>query len=198
MMVDVKDICHEPVFLKAVPVKCEISSVPSELGLATLRENLSTTVPQFKDANGDTQECSWIEVRINDDFSISSSEVVERVCSILSYFFNVKNRHIGFGGFNTSDIQNMIMDKMPSVSEIYTVFKEDADSNPIYTRGLSMSAFITNTSLINLGDDLQTKTGNIHLEEFMYPTFYTNTENELKKRIKVVNKNINILSKNNY
>ena len=32
----------------------------------------------------------------------------------------------------------------------------------------------------------------------MYPVLYTNTEQELKKRIRVVNKNINILSRNNY
>ena len=32
----------------------------------------------------------------------------------------------------------------------------------------------------------------------MYPVLYTNTEAELKNRIKVVNKNINILSRNNY
>lgn len=61
-----------------------------------------------------------------------------------------------------------------------------------------MAAFTTNTSLINLGDDLQVKTGNIALEPFMYPVLYTTTEEELKKRIKVVNKNLNILSKNNY
>ena len=61
-----------------------------------------------------------------------------------------------------------------------------------------MAAFTTNISLINLGDDLQIKTGNINLECFMYPTLYTNTERELRERIRVVNKNINILSKNNY
>lgn len=32
----------------------------------------------------------------------------------------------------------------------------------------------------------------------MFPTLYTNTQEELKERIRVVNKNINILSKNNY
>ena len=61
-----------------------------------------------------------------------------------------------------------------------------------------MACFSTNTSLINLGDDLQIKTGNISLEPFMYPVLYTNTEEELKKRIKVINKNINVLSRNNY
>jgi hypothetical protein len=33
-----------------------------------------------------------MEVRINDDYSISSYEVIERICSLLTYFFNVKNR----------------------------------------------------------------------------------------------------------
>lgn len=61
-----------------------------------------------------------------------------------------------------------------------------------------MAAYVTNTALINLGDDLQIKSGHIELEPFMYPVLYTNTEEELKNRIKVVNKNINILSRNNY
>ena len=61
-----------------------------------------------------------------------------------------------------------------------------------------MACFCTNTSLINLGDDLQIGSGRIGLEKFMFPVLYTNTENELKDRIKVINKNINILSRNNY
>lgn len=31
MMQDIKDLCHEPVFLPAIPIRCEISSVPQEL-----------------------------------------------------------------------------------------------------------------------------------------------------------------------
>ena len=61
-----------------------------------------------------------------------------------------------------------------------------------------MASFATDTSLINLGDDLSIKTGHIGLEQFMYPVLYTNTEQELGKRIKVVNKNLNILSRNSY
>lgn len=137
-------------------------------------------------------------MRINDDYSISSYEVMERVCSLFTYFFNVKNRKVGFGSFNTNDIVNLIMEKIPSISEIYTVFQDGKNGNPVYTHGISMAAFTTNTSLINLGDDLQVKTGNISLEPFMYPVLYTSTEEEMKKRIKVVNKNLNILSKNNY
>jgi hypothetical protein len=30
MMVDIKDLCHEPVLLPAIPIRCEISSVPEE------------------------------------------------------------------------------------------------------------------------------------------------------------------------
>lgn len=90
------------------------------------------------------------------------------------------------------------MEKVPAVSDIYTVYKKTHDSNPIYTHGISMAAFSTNTALINLGDDLQMKSGHIGLEPFMYPVLYTNTEDELRKRIRVVNKNINILSRNNY
>lgn len=110
----------------------------------------------------------------------------------------MKNKQVGFGSFNTNDIVNLIMEKIPSVSGIYTVFKTGIDSSPTYTHGISMACFATNTALINLGDDLQIKSGNISLEPFMYPVLYTNTEEELKKRIKVVNKNINILSRNNY
>ena len=84
------------------------------------------------------------------------------------------------------------------MSDIYTVYHNGTNETPIYTHGISMAAFATNTSLINLGDDLQIKTGTISLEPFMYPVLYTNTEAELKNRIKVVNKNINILSRNNY
>lgn len=56
------------------------------------------------------------------------------------------------------------MDKIPAVSDIYTVYRESNDSNPIYTHGISMACFTTNTALINLGDDLQIKSGNISLE----------------------------------
>ena len=48
-------------------------------------------------------------MRINDDYSISSYEVMERVCSLLTYFFSVKNKMVGFGSFNTNDIVNLIM-----------------------------------------------------------------------------------------
>lgn len=198
MMVDIKDLCHEPVFLPAIPIRCEISSVPVELALQYLQTNRSTTVPYMKDNSDNEIDASWLEVRINDDYSISSYEVIERICSLMTYFFNVKNRQVGFGSFNTNDIVNLIMEKVPAVSDIYTVYQTGLNSSPIYTHGISMATFATNTSLINLGDDLQIKSGNISLEPFMYPVLYTNTEAELKNRIKVVNKNINILSRNNY
>ena len=105
---------------------------------------------------------------------------------------------MGFGSFNTNDIVNLIMEKVPAVSDIYTVYKSGPKENPIYTQGISMATFATNTTLINLGDDLQVKSGNIFLQPFMYPVLYTNTEEELKNRIRVVNKNLNILSKGNY
>lgn len=124
--------------------------------------------------------------------------MIERICSLFTYFFTVSNRQVGFGSFNTNDIVNLIMEKIPAVSDIYTVYQSASESNPVYTHGISMAAFTTNTSLINLGDDLQIKSGNINLEPFMYPVLYTNTETELKERIRVVNKNINILSRNNY
>lgn len=199
MMIDLKDMCHEPVLLPALPVRCEISSVPFENAQQYLMANGHTTVPQYKDTTKETDvDASWIEVRINDDYSISSYEVMERVCSLMTYFFNVRNREVGFGSFNTNDIVNLIMEKVPAVSDIYTVYKPGPEENAIYTHGISMATFVTNTALINLGDDLQVKTGNIALEPFMYPVLYTNTEEELKERIRVVNKNINILSRNNY
>lgn len=197
-MIDIKDICHEPVFLPALPITCEISSVPQDIAETYLQSSKSSTVPYLMDDEGNQYDASWLEVRINDDYSISSYEVIERICALLTYFFNVKNRQVGFGSFNTNDIVNLIMEKVPAVSDIYTVYKENESKTPIYTHGLSMAAFTTNTSLINLGDDLQVKTGHIGLEQFMYPVLYTNTEEELKKRIRVVNKNINILSRNNY
>ena len=199
MMIDMKDMCHEPVLLPALPVRCEISSVPFENAQKFLVANGHTTVPQYEDENtGNYVDASWIEVRINDDYSISSYEVMERVCSLMTYFFNVRNREVGFGSFNTNDIVNLIMEKVPAVSDIYTVYKPGPEENAIYTHGISMATFVTNTALINLGDDLKVKTGNIALEPFMYPVLYTNTEEELKKRIRVVNKNINILARNNY
>ena len=155
MMFDLKDMCHEPVLMPAIPVRCEISSVPSEYAEQYLRANRHTTVPQYKDSKQDPlMDASWLEVRINDDFSISSYEVMERVCSLLTYFFNVRNREVGFGSFNTNDIVNLIMEKVPAISDIYTVYKPGEDENAIYTHGISMASFITNTSLINLGDDL--------------------------------------------
>ena len=200
MMVDIKDMCHEPVMMHALPIRCEISSIPSELAIKYLQTNKTTTVPLLKNniTDDDEEDASYLEIRMNDDYSISSYEVVERVCSLMSYFFNVKNRMVGFGSFNTNDIVNLIMEKIPGVSDIYTAYKTSKDSRPIYVHGISMACFSTNTSLINLGDDLQIKTGNISLEPFMYPVLYTNTEEELKKRIKVINKNINVLSRNNY
>lgn len=165
-----------------------------------LVSNKSTTVPKLgiTSENENGVDASWLEVRINDDYSISSIEVIERICSLFTYFFNVSNKQVGFGSFNTNDLLNMILDKIPTVSEIYTVYQEYEKGKPIYTHGISMASFSTNTSLINLGDDLQVKSGYINLEQFMYPVLYTNTENELKNRIKVVNKNINMLSRNNY
>lgn len=198
MMMDIKDMCHEPVFLPAIPVKCEISSVPLSMAYNYLTTSRNSTVPYIKGEDGNNWDSSWLEVRINDDYSISSYEVIERICSIFSYYFNVNNHKVGFGGFNTNDIVDMIMDKIGAVSDIFTVYQKDINSNPVYTHGISMATFITNTSLINLGDDLQVKTGHIGLEPFMYPVLYTNTEAELKNRIKVINKNINILSRNNY
>ena len=152
----------------------------------------------YKDNDEKDVDASWLEVRINDNYSISSYDVIERVCSLFTWFFDVKNRKVGFGSFDTNDLLNLIMEKIPAVSDIYTVYKPRKDVNPIYTHGISMACFTTNTSLINLGDDLQIGSGHIGLEKFMFPVLYTNTENELKNRIKVVNKNINILSRNNY
>ena len=122
MMVDIKDMCHEPVLMPALPIKCEISSVPTEEAYNYLRSSGNSTVPRIRKEDGSEYDASWLEVRINDDYSISSYEVAERVCSLLTYFFNVKNRKVGFGPFNTNDIVNLIMEKVPAVSEIYTVY----------------------------------------------------------------------------
>jgi len=93
-MFDIKDLCHEPVLMPALPIKCEISSVPYELAQAYLQTSRSSTVPTIEPEGDDSGEydASWLEVRINDDYSISSYEVMERVCSLFQYFFNVKNR----------------------------------------------------------------------------------------------------------
>lgn len=198
MMMDIKDMCHEPVFLPAIPVRCEISSVPQDLAEKYLQSNRTTTVPYLKDNDEKDYDASWLEVRINDDYSISSYEVMERICSLFTYFFNVKNRKVGFGSFNTNDIVNLIMEKVPAVSDIYTVYKASESKSPIYTHGISMAAFPTNTSLIKPEDCLNVKSGHIDLEPFMYPVLYTNTEEELKKRMRVVNKNLNILSRSSY
>ena len=51
MMRDIKDLCQEPVLLPALPIKCEISSVPlkgkdnSELAATYLKTSQHTTVP---------------------------------------------------------------------------------------------------------------------------------------------------------
>lgn len=199
MMSDIRDMCQEPVFLPAIPVKCEISSVPEEKGLVYLTSSRQSTVPKIDVSETSLgRDASWLEIRINNDYSISGQEIIERVCSLFTYFFNVNNHQVGFGSFNTNDLVNLIHEKIPAISEIYTVYQESSNSSPIYTHGISMATYITNTSLINLGDDLQIKSGNIQLEPFMYPVLYTNTEQELKDRIKVVNKNVNILARNNY
>ena len=84
------------------------------------------------------------------------------------------------------------------MSDIYTAYQSGKNKSPIYTHGISMAVFCPNTDLIDLADDLQVKSGNISLEPFMYPVLYTNTEEELKQRIKVINKNLNLMSRNNY
>ena len=200
MMLDMKDMCHEPVLMPAIPIKCEISSVPDEDAERILKANGYTTVPRtwMSGASDAQYDASWLEVRINDDYSISSHEVAERVCSLFQYFFNVQNRKVGFGSFNTNDLVNLILEKIPAVSDLYTAYQSGVDAKPTYTHGISMAAFCTNTNLIDLGDDLQVKSGNIVLQPFMYPVLYTNTEDELKKRIRVVNKNVNILSRSIY
>ena len=198
MMVDIKDMCHEPVLMPAVPITCEISSVPKEYARRFLETSRLSTVPKIGEVDVDEKEASWLEVRIDDDYSISSHEVVERICSLFNYFFDVKNRLVGFGSFNTNDIVNLIMEKIPAVSDIYTVWQASNDETPIYTHGISMASFCTDTSLIQLGDDLKLGTGHVGLEPFMYPILYTHTESELGKRIRIVNKNLNLLTANNY
>lgn len=197
-MWDLKDLCHEPVFLPAVPVRCEISSVPLELGRAYLQANNTSTLPLIAESDPDYHLASWLEIRINDEYSISPNEVIDRVCSIFQYFFDVRNKMVGFGGFNTNEIMNMALEKIPEISDIYTVFQNGKDGERTYTHGISMASYVTNTSLINIGDDLQIKSGNIGLQPFMFPKLYTNDQLELAKRMRVVSKNINILSKINY
>ena len=94
MMIDIKDMCHEPVLMPAIPIRCEISSVPEEMAKEYLISNRYTTVPRIFDNGNQDQEidASWLEVRIDDDYSISSYEVAERICSLFQWFFNVRNR----------------------------------------------------------------------------------------------------------
>ena len=74
-----------------------------------MKTNKSTTVPKYKDENEEDVDASWLEVRISDNYSISSYEVIERICSLFTWFFNVRNRKVGFGSFDTNNLVNLIM-----------------------------------------------------------------------------------------
>lgn len=198
MMADIKDVCQEPVLIPAIPVRCEISSVPLELGRSCLQTSGSTTVPTLRNSSGETNPSSWLEVRLDGSHATSSSEVVDRVCSLFTWFFDVRNHQVGFGSFDTSDLTNLILEKIPAVTDVYTAYQESPTASPIYTHGLSMSAYVDNSVLLDLGDDLQTKSGHIDLQDFQFPVLYTNTENELRGRIRVVNRSMNPLSRSGY
>lgn len=181
-----KDLTHEPVFLPAVPVTCELSAVPTLVAKKLLKiSNGRTTLGSL--ING--EDNSWLEVRLQNNYTYTSmQDVINRVALLIIQYFNVQQHKISFGPFSTNDILNEIYATIPGVGEIYSAYKPGVNQNVIYTPGIYMNCWVNDKTLIDLGDAFWNGQ-QILLEDFMYPVFTTNSIAQVAKHIRIVNRN---------
>lgn len=181
-----KDLTHEPVFLPAVPVTCEISGVPTELAKKLLStSNGRTTVGTL--ING--EDNTWLEIRLQNNYTYTSiQDVLNKVVTLTIQHFDVQKRKVGFGPFSTNDLLNDIYANIPGIGEIYTAYKPAIGQNVVYLPGIHMNCWVNDKTLVDLGDAYWSGQ-QILLEEFQYPVLSSENVSQLSRRIKVVSRN---------
>ena len=183
---NMRDLTQEPVFMPAIPVTCEISSVPTTVAKKLLTASRGrTTIGQM--ANGEIN--TWLEVRLQNNYAYTSiRDITSKIAMLLVQYFKPGNHKIGFGRFSTNDILSEVFASIPGISEIYTAYKPGIKENVVYTPGIQMNCWVNDTTLIDLGDAFW-HGSQIMLEEFQYPVFWTDNTENISKYIKVVGRN---------
>lgn len=175
-----KDLTHECVACKGIPVSFAITAVPDEKKKTIFEEKTNGYAVNDK--------TTYIEVTMADDAVYSSPAIANQVVAKIQDFF--ENNYMGLGHLmNFNDLLDSIY-SINGVSKIRTVYCEDESQpqNAITYNGLSFISW-PQTKLVEFGDDMTIGNLSRQLEDFQYPIFNGGNQDRYKylyDRIKVV------------
>lgn len=189
----IKDLTHEPILLRGIPVDFKICAAPTSEVIEAF-ENGTT------DAMNNFFAKSYLEITLDDDALYSSSSVAVQVASKFITFFESSKRLGQIVNFN--DLMNMILD-IEGVNRIRTLYiPNDENGNPdpnsaIIYNGICLASFTTGLdNLIDIGADLEVSNSSRSLEQFQYA--YVSNNDSVIKSIKVIKKSLTSLNKVQY
>jgi hypothetical protein len=191
----IKDLTHEPVFLRGVPVNFRICAAPE----AETRDYLQNNVP--KESSDNFFKRSYLEVTLDDDALYSSSTISKQIASKIITYFSSENQRLGqYVDFN--NLMDLIL-QIDGINRIRTVyvpldenFREDPNNAIIYN-GICMASYSLGVDgLIDIGADLEVSNSSRSLEQFQYGTI--ESHEGFIDSIKVIKKSVNSMNKVQY
>ena len=193
MLKSIKDLTHEPILLRAIPVDFKICAAPAN-DVVNALENFSDeeTKEFFKQ--------SYLEVTLDDDALYSSSSVAVQVASRFITYFETSRRLGQIVNFN--DLLNMILD-IEGVNRVRTLYipKDDMGNldpnSAIIYNGICMASYTVGLdNLIDIGVDIEVSNSSRSLEAFQYAAYIDNTT--VVDSIKVIKKSLTSMNKVQY
>ena len=189
-LMTIKDMTHEPCFMKAIPVNFMICAMPEDLVKSYL------TNDTLSDVQRDNLNKSYIEITINDDVIYSNATIINQITSKIQSFFD--RHHVKLGQMmNYSDLINDVH-SIPGVVRIRTVYYQDNNpNNALVYNGLMFASWtVGNENLITLGDDLEISNTSRNLEIFQYPRL--DPSFSIQNHIKIIRHGVTSLNKIQY
>ena len=189
-LMTIKDMTHEPCFMKAIPVNFMICGMPTEQ-LKSYFASGDLSLEEIDEMNH-----SYLEVTITDDVIYSNATIMNQIVSKIQTFFERKNVHLG----QLINFSNLMDDlyTIPGVSRIRTIYYENIETNnPLVFNGISFASWsIGHENLIDLGDDLEVSNMSRSLEVFQYARL--DSSYAIKDHIRIIRHGVMSLNKIQY
>ena len=177
-LTSIKVLTSEMVFVDPVTYMFALCAAPIERAMKYLVD----------DSTFDSLNETYLEVTISDNSLYSNTSIKVQISQLFMSFFNEFNMRIG-QVVDTNELLNKIY-SINGVQRVRTVFSSE-DTDPEtgqkyidrFVDGISFATW--SDTIIDPGDDLVIGTSNRSLEDFQFPSFYSNS---LVDRIKIIKK----------
>lgn len=188
----IKDMTHEPVACRGVPVNFAVSAAP--VGILT---DVLSSDGWHHSGTATGEDPSYIEVLMEDNVTYSNASVVSLIVDKIRLYFE---RDLGLGNnMNLNDLLASIYE-INGIARLRTVYcpNENEPANAIVYNGLCFASW-PGGNILDIGDDLIVSTTSRNLEIFQYPIYNGGTANStrytgLKNSIRIIKRSLTSLN----